>query len=156
MHSIIPLSNTLLPPFSAEQSLLASENVIQPSVIRQDGELVPRTDKVNTYLETELATPNLDKIYNHLWLAGLSRSARSLHRQKLLQRRILVTENPAEHFVWHESQIFVKPIPERLLSYERWTKDLCVNDDLHKSAAGCCSRTPGLYVTKATSTLLKS
>jgi hypothetical protein len=38
--------------------------------------------------------------------------------------------------VWLESQIFVKPIPELLLSYERWAKNLCVNDDSHKSACG--------------------
>jgi len=80
--------------------------------------------------------PKLDKIYKHLWLAGLPRPARSLHRQKLLQRKILITENPDEHLVWHESRIFVKLNPELLLSYECWTKDLCVDDDLHESACG--------------------
>jgi hypothetical protein len=34
-----------------------------------------------------------------MWLAGLPRPAGPLHRQKLLQRQILITENPDEHLV---------------------------------------------------------
>jgi hypothetical protein len=33
-------------------------------VVRRDGELALRTDELNTYLEAELKTPKLDKIYN--------------------------------------------------------------------------------------------
>ena len=89
---------------------------------------------MRTFLEADLKTPKLDKIYDYLWLAGLPRHARPLHRQKLLQRRFLITENPDEHLVWHESRIFIKPIPDLLLSYECWIKDLCGDEDLHRSA----------------------
>jgi hypothetical protein len=84
----------------------------------------------------DLKTPRLDAIHHHLWLAGLPNAARPLHRQRLLGRSILVTEDPDEHLVWFEAQIFVKPLPEYLLDYNYWNTHLCSDEDLHKSACG--------------------
>jgi hypothetical protein len=97
--------------------------------------LRPR-EEPGKYLTSQLKTPKLDLIHRHLWLAGLPQPARPLHRQKLLDRVIHFTESPDEHLVWHESRIFIKPIPEFLLSFEYWEKELCLDEELHKCACG--------------------
>jgi hypothetical protein len=59
-----------------------------------------------------------------------------LHRQKLLGRSILITEDPDEHLIWFEAQIFIKPLPDFLLDYNYWRDNLCSDEELHKSACG--------------------
>jgi len=59
-----------------------------------------------------------------------------LHRQKLLGRNISITEDPDEHLVWFENQIFIKPLPDFLLAYDYWNDNLCSDPELHKSACG--------------------
>jgi hypothetical protein len=88
------------------------------------------------YVALDLKTPRLNAIHHHLWLAGLPHAARPLHRQRLLGRSILVTEDPDEHLVWFEAQIFVKPLPKYLLDYDYWNTHLCSDEDLHQSACG--------------------
>jgi hypothetical protein len=83
-----------------------------------------------------LKTPRLNAIHQHLWLAGLPNAARPLHRQKLLGRNISVTEDPDEHLVWFETQIFIKPLPDFLLVYDYWNNNLCSDPELYKSACG--------------------
>lgn len=90
----------------------------------------------HVYLETDLYTPRLDKIYSFLWLAGLPRPARPLHRQNLLRRTIYPTENPDEHLVWHDASIFIKPMPAYLLDYEFWEQEICNDATLYGSAYG--------------------
>lgn len=68
-----------------------------------------------TRLANELKTPRLNAIHKRLWLAGRPTAARPLHWQKLLGRTVLVTEDPDEHLVWFENQIFIKPLPDFLL-----------------------------------------
>ncbi|PSN58656.1 hypothetical protein BS50DRAFT_64650 [Corynespora cassiicola Philippines] len=88
------------------------------------------------YLDFDLKTPKLNDIHKRLWLAGLPRAARPLHRQKLLGRNILVTEDPDEHLVWFESQIFIKPLPIYLLHHDYWLEHVCSDQSLHQSACG--------------------
>lgn len=54
----------------------------------------------------------------------------------LMGRTIYLTESPDEHLVWHESRIFIKPVPEYLLEYDYWEKELCVDEELYKCACG--------------------
>ncbi|KAK2810988.1 hypothetical protein FQN50_002581 [Emmonsiellopsis sp. PD_5] len=129
-------SNKLRPPFSQERSLLDPARVQQPATVRLDGQLLLSAQEPARYMDVELKTPKLDRIHRHLWLAGLPRPARPLHRQKLLDRTILVTEIPDEHLVWRESEIFIKPIPEFLLSYKLWEDRLCRDEELHQCACG--------------------
>lgn len=94
---------------------------------------------VPTILDQDLRTPALDKIYAHLWLAGLPKAARPVHRQILLGRTIVITENPNEHLVWNATRIFIKPLPEYLLSYDFWMTEgsaLIQDRSLYQSALG--------------------
>jgi hypothetical protein len=88
------------------------------------------------YLTLDLRTPGLNHIHIYLWLAGLPNAARPLHRQRLLERSILITEDPDEHLVWLEAPIFIKPLPDYLLDYEYWRDNLCTDEELCKSACG--------------------
>jgi hypothetical protein len=89
-----------------------------------------------TRLADELRTPRLNDIHHRLWLAGRPTAARPLHRQKLLGRTILITEDPDEHLVWFEDQIFIKPLPGFLLDWESWNSQLSSDQELHKAACG--------------------
>jgi hypothetical protein len=126
----------LQPPFSKSSSIKTS-TITLPALI-PDGEstVQPRRDTPR-YLGRELKTPKLDEIFDYLWLAGLPRGARPLHRQVLLGRKLLVTEDVNEHLVWTEERFFVKPLPAFLLDYDFWGEHLCGDDhELHKSACG--------------------
>lgn len=71
-------------------------------------------------LDLDLRTSSIDRIYSHLWLAGLPKAARPLHRQTLLGRTIVITEDPNEHLITHVDCIFIKPMPDYLLCYDFW------------------------------------
>lgn len=126
----------LNPPFSEKRSLRTIPTLFPPAVVQRGHTLLLPKDEFDQYLELEIKTSKLDKIHQHLWLAGLPKCARPLHRHRLMNRMILITENPDEHLVWHESRIFIKPLPEYLLCYEYWIKHLCTNEVQHRSACG--------------------
>lgn len=91
---------------------------------------------LESYYIAELRTERLDAIKTYLWLAGLSRCARPLHRQQLLGRKILITEDPNEHLVWHEARIFVKPLPVFMFDLDCWAQRFCTTKEVHGSACG--------------------
>ncbi len=62
--------------------------------------------------------------------------ARPLYKQKMLDRKILVTEQVDLHLLWQESRIYIKPLPEFLMDHEFWTENLCGNPEHHKNACG--------------------
>ncbi|RSL80948.1 hypothetical protein CEP52_017300 [Fusarium oligoseptatum] len=126
----------LAPPFSKENSLRSSTYAALPHNFRQNDQLLDPRKDTRAYLKTDLQTPRLSKIHRLLWLTGMPRPARPLHRQRLLLRTIHLTESTDEHLVWHETCIFIKPIPEYLLDYEFWDQELCADEALHKSACG--------------------
>jgi len=51
-------------------------------------------------------------------------------------RTIIITEDPDEHLVWLENQIFVKPLPDFLVHWESWNSHLCSDRELYKAACG--------------------
>jgi hypothetical protein len=122
-------------PFKEPSSLFGSSFNL-PAAIRDGESLLQLGHDLPRYLDLELKTPKLDQIQSHLWLAGLPRCARSLHRQELLGRTIIITEDVNEHLVWVEERFFVKPLPQYLLSFEFWRENLCADVELHKSACG--------------------
>ncbi|KAH7115653.1 hypothetical protein EDB81DRAFT_628182, partial [Dactylonectria macrodidyma] len=120
------------PPFSKEKALLTT-NTTLPHCFRDGNQLSDPSENIQEFLRAELQTTKLNKAHKYLWLAGLPRPARPLHRQQLLLRNIYPTESPDEHLVWHDKCIFIKPMPEYLLSYEFWVHNLSNDDALHEN-----------------------
>ncbi|KAF7502177.1 hypothetical protein GJ744_006773 [Endocarpon pusillum] len=130
------------PPISTENPRKASASTTSvsdspfPVILFQRDQFVWPNKSPIIYLTLDLQTPKLNAIHQHLWLAGLSSAARPLHRQKLLGRILLVTEDPNEHLVWFETQLFIKPLPDYLLDYSYWSENLCHDEDLRQAACG--------------------
>jgi hypothetical protein len=93
-------------------------------------------DPINDFLKSELDVRRLNDIHSWLWLAGTPMPARPLHRQKMMRRKIVITEQVDLHLVWHESFMYVKPLPTYLLSRQFREERLRNNEDLYKSAWG--------------------
>lgn len=102
-------------------------------------------ESLSTYLKKALTTPKLNKFYHWLWIISTHDSANinSLSLQNVRGREVTLTQNPELHCVWHNKRIFLKPIPEFLLSYEFWdnvfTEDFCsdgIGKEVHQSALG--------------------
>ncbi|KAI1130799.1 hypothetical protein F5Y10DRAFT_234824 [Nemania abortiva] len=130
------LNPCLVPPFSKANAPRSSTHILLPHAFRRDSELSSPRKNVRAFLEGDLKPIRLNKINQHLWLAGLPRPARFLHRQHLLARTIILTESPDEHLVWHDTVIWIKPIPEYLLSFEFWEREICDDEALYRSAYG--------------------
>ena len=107
-----------------------------PVALNHGSQCVRPKKELNDFVRLDLSTPRLDKIHSYLWLSGTTTPAQPLHRQRLLRREIVITENPDEHLVEDRAVIFVKPLPEYLLSFEFWTKHLDTDKDLHQNACG--------------------
>jgi hypothetical protein len=91
---------------------------------------------IEEYVSHELSLDRFDPIIESHWLwgswiwaAGLPRNARALHRQRMLDRQIVVTEQMDLHLTWYESdagtKLFIKPLPAWLLSHQFWLDNLC-------------------------------
>ena len=93
-------------------------------------------DSIEQYIAWELDVSRLNKIHEHLWLAGRPMSARPLHRQVMLDRQIVVTEQADLHLVWQESRLFLKPLPEFLMDHSVWQNYICRNRRLYECASG--------------------
>lgn len=129
------------PPFTVDSAL---NQVFSPPAVYYDhksGKLREITfeDKQNLheYVQQELDLSRLDRIHNQLWLAGRpSVGARPLHRQLMIGRHIILTEQADLHLVWQDSRIYIKPLPEFLLDLHFWTEHICQHDLLWQSARG--------------------
>lgn len=126
----------LVPPFTVSASLLSRSELVLPATVRLGHGILRPDHDLSAFLDIELRTPKLDALYHHLWLAGLPAPARSLLRQRLMGRTIALTDRPDEHLVWHDNSIFVKPLPDYLLSHAFWEQHLCQNTQLYASAVG--------------------
>ncbi|KAH7385973.1 hypothetical protein BKA66DRAFT_461254 [Pyrenochaeta sp. MPI-SDFR-AT-0127] len=135
----LPVSTPPISQDSPRKACASGKPPTQPAlpavVFNKDYYIWPNK-QVDLYLGLDLKTPRLNLVHKHLWLAGLPCAARPLHKQKLLGRSILITEDPDEHLIWFETQLFVKPLPEYLLDYDYWKEHLCLDESLHQSACG--------------------
>jgi hypothetical protein len=87
----------------------------QPRIALKDAD-------IGKYLESELVTRDLDKLGPHLWLIATQDSSHisSLTHQIVRGREIIITEKPELHLVWVYNRVFIKPIPQYLLSHAFW------------------------------------
>lgn len=130
-----PTAASLVPP-----NLLPSLNPL-PAVYRDRShslQIIDEKDEdsIHRYLEWELKVPRLNEIHQYLWLAGTPMCARPLHRQAMLGRELVITEQVDLHMVRQESRIFLKPLPEFLLSADFWNTHIGRDVHLHECACG--------------------
>jgi hypothetical protein len=107
---------------------------IVPAAIRCGNTLARTKDDPGAYFAAQLLTQRLDELKSYLWLAGVPSCARALHRQRLMGREILITEDVDEHLVWHEARIFIKPLPTFLLDLQCWERNLCKTQQLYEAS----------------------
>lgn len=79
-------------------------------------------EQMGAYLFKEFTTAELDQMEPYMgWMASQDSShISSLTKQIVRGRKIVITEEPRLHLVWYYDQIFIKPIPEYLLSHAVW------------------------------------
>ena len=86
----------------------------------------PRIDlhgtDIHILLAEELITEKLNEMssYYSLMTTQSSSNISSLTEQIVRGRKITITENPGLHLVWIRDRVFLKPLPEYLLSYPFW------------------------------------
>ncbi|EON62934.1 hypothetical protein W97_02160 [Coniosporium apollinis CBS 100218] len=103
---------------------------------RSEGKYLETSSDVLGFVTQDLDVSRLNDIHGHLWMAGRPLSARPLHRQKMMDRRILYTEQADMHLLTADDRLYLKPIPLYLLSHTFWTTYLCENKELHAKACG--------------------
>jgi len=129
----------LSPPFtnsSGIETLQSAYEDIPPDFDNFDGTKFRTEDQLSKFLVLHLMTPKLDGIHQHLWRAGYPRPVRPLYMHNVMHREIVITEDPEEHLLYDSSVIYIKRLPNYILSYDFWKENLCGDDALYQSAAG--------------------
>lgn len=140
-----------LPPFSKDQQLCeeldndkteAGQTRWLPSQPCMEMDAPLDTIK---FIEEEFWADDLEKIAPKLWIMStpFGTNVNPLHRQRVKGREIVVTEEPRLHLVWFYDKIFIKPLPEYLLSYALWETflvnkvgPLVCRDELRRATLG--------------------
>jgi len=103
---------------------------------------IPNTDfplhQAGKYLQDELGTPELDRVYLHLWFAGLrNQNIKALHHQRVLRRDIVLSERM--HLISRDNIIYIKPIPPCLLHSDFFQTYVCGKRNCEDLAFGFLS-----------------
>ncbi len=96
---------------------------------------VPRSELL-AYLAINLNVSRLNAIHTFLWFAGRPGYIRPLHRQRLVHRSIIPTEQADLHLVWFDNQIYLKPLPPFLLCHDFYARHICPSSHLDADACG--------------------
>lgn len=88
-------------------------------------------EELLNFLETEFRSQDLERLAPRLWWMSKQDSASisPLHRQRVKKRSLVITEDPKLHLVWIHDRIFLKPLPEYLLSHAFWQRYLLIGDN---------------------------
>lgn len=128
----------LVPPFSPNDAVC--EDPVLPGVYQKGTQVVTidqsDADSVKEYMRRDLDVSRLNEIHKHLWLAGLPQVSRALHNQIRVGRHIHITERADLHLVWRDNVLYVKPLPDHLLSHSFWAKTICTDSELFENAKG--------------------
>lgn len=94
---------------------------------------------ISEWIDKEIQVPKLNQIHSSLWWAGRPGNIRPLHRQLMMHREVLITEDPALHLVWYEKTMYIKPLPEFLLCWQFYQDHICPDPSRAALAAGFLS-----------------
>ena len=136
-----------IPPFSRDPRLyfdddneggkiFVPDQTLPALVQAGDGRYIEPKSDIRRFLSFELDVSRLNRIQKYLWLAGLPKGSRPLHKQILIDRQIVITEQAGLHMVWNKSRFFVKPLPMFLLTLEYWRDYICHDEELYRRACG--------------------
>lgn len=125
-------------PFKAEHTCFKEDELYHPVLFSAaesfDLERVG-ADPIEFY-KRELSVGKLNAIHEHLWFAGLERPARPLHQQACIGRKIRVIEVADLHMLWKDDELYLKPLPDFLLSFTAWKETITNDEHLYELACG--------------------
>ncbi|KAF2996770.1 hypothetical protein E8E14_004198 [Neopestalotiopsis sp. 37M] len=113
---------------NAPETERSSLEALLPAALRIRDEIITPGLDDSEWIEKELDLKRLDRMFDHLWLAGRPMPPRPLHYQLFIGRDILITEQMDLHLVWMGNKIFLKPLPQYLLEPQFWTDHLCCRE----------------------------
>lgn len=79
------------------------------------------SSQVSTYCTEDLVTPGFEKTLKWLRYFPASSPILSLTAQRVHDRTLVITENPALHCILEDRRVFIKPLPPYLLSHAFWS-----------------------------------
>ncbi|KAI5858784.1 hypothetical protein BZA05DRAFT_382431, partial [Tricharina praecox] len=141
MISVEPASH-LFPPFAATHSIpfanIPELPVHSSDHIELPGSIFIPKHTLSSHLTAELDVSRLNRVHDYLWLAGRAGHIRQLHRQRMMEREIVVAEQTDLHLVHQHGKIYIKPLPLFLMDYNFFAAHLCTPAaaELHASACG--------------------
>jgi hypothetical protein len=127
--NIIPIFSPEMPPFKrADQPIDVSGMTDATDAVPlgslpgyRSGSLTEKAH-IRNFLQEEFYCRDLERMAPHLWIMSTFSSANinSLHRQRVKDREIVITEDPRLHLVWMHNRVFIKPLPRYLCSHDFW------------------------------------
>lgn len=105
---------------------------------RADELVVPQPDF--DFLEQQLLVRKLNAVQDWLWACGRPMPPRPLHHQLVINRGIVVTEDPELHLLWTSNIIYVKPLPRWILDPSFWAEFLLCDETPRRRELAECAR----------------
>lgn len=118
-----------IPPYPRWSSLVQDvpplSEEIPKTLVVLPGNITIQLSRLKSYVEGCLDVSRLNSVYHSLWFAGRRGNVRPIHRQKMMGRRIVVTEQADLHLAWIDDRIYLKPLPPWLVNYEFFVTYIC-------------------------------
>jgi hypothetical protein len=134
----MPSPSKLSVPFSEDAALCQPPDSSSPLSV------IPNTlrpiNESAAFLRQELNLDRSLRILSFIWLAGLTAMhIRTLHRQRVVKRKIKICEQLDLHLVVNHDDIFVKPIPKCLLHHAFFEQYIATDPEFYSAAVGFLS-----------------
>src|SRR5690348_4171589 len=95
-------------------------------------------DDAASKLESGLSCAVLDELYPNLdfFTRKSSNNIDPIHKHLQKGRRIVLTEDPNLHLIWNYDIVYIKPLPNYLLSHSFWNQHLAPGSQHRREALG--------------------
>jgi hypothetical protein len=120
-------------PFNEADELLLGQRLSparQPMTHVPNEPFIPmeNASAVHEFLDRELSCKLLDNLYPYLYFVARKSNEHiePLHRHIIKARNLAVSEQPSLHLVWNRHNIYLKPVPHCLFSYQFWERHLAL------------------------------